>query len=133
MVTACKTDTAAINRLQSAVITRMEEYFKEKDACVSIPIGNISQNSYLYGRGPNVSFAMVPVGRIELQYGNDYETCGINQTRHSLYFVLNMTIRVSGSRGEDVVTCSGTFPIAETVIVGYVPESYVDVAWKEIE
>ena len=133
MVTACRTDTAAINRLQSAVLTRLERYFKGKEAVVSVPLGNISQNSFFYGRGPDVSFAVVPVGRVELQYGNDYEACGINQTRHSLYFTLNMTIRVSGSRGEEIVTCSGTFPVAETIIVGYVPESYVDVAWKQIE
>ena len=132
-VTACRTDTAVINRLQSAVVSRLAEYYRGKEAVVSVPIGNTFENSFLFGRGPEVRFAMVPVGKIGVVYGNDFQSCGINQTKHSLYFTLNMTVRVSGARTSEMISCSGTFPIAEAVIVGYVPESYTDVNWNREE
>ncbi|MBR4865201.1 MAG: sporulation protein YunB [Clostridia bacterium] len=133
MVTACRTDTAAINRLQSAVVSRLGEHYERTEVIVSVPIGNAFENSFLFGKGPDVRFTMVPIGKIGVVYGNDYESCGINQTRHSLYFTLNMTVLVSGARTSEKVSCSGTFPIAEAVIVGYVPESYADVNWNRAE
>lgn len=132
-ITACKTDTGIVNRLQTMIVKQIGDYYEKKQASVSIPLGNISQSSFLYGRGPKLKFPIVPIGRIDLEYGNDYEACGINQTRHSLYFTLHMDIQISGSRTERKVHCSGTFPIAEAVIVGYVPESYTDFTWKQSE
>ncbi|MCQ2446745.1 MAG: sporulation protein YunB [Clostridia bacterium] len=123
-VTACRTDAMLVNRIRSLVTEKLEAYFRTDGADISFPIGNIFGGGILYARGPGVSFRVLPVGRILCDYESQYSSCGINQTRHELTLAISMKISVIGARESEEVDAEGRFPIAETIIIGYVPEHY---------
>lgn len=123
-VTACRTDTVMVNHIRAAVVDRLNAYFMSEGADITFPIGNIFGGGVFYARGPRISFRMMPVGRMECVYQSAYEACGINQTRHQLTMDLTIRISVLGAGSSEEIEVSGQFPIAETIIIGYVPEHY---------
>ena len=94
---------------------------------IEIPIGAAQGIRFLAGAGPRIPIQIVPVGAVNTQFTTEFEAAGINQTRHKISMILSTTVRLvipSGSKRVDVIS---TVPIAETIIVGAVPDSFVDV------
>ena len=91
---------------------------------LSIPIGTLTGSSLLAGRGPTVKVKMQSVGSTTASFRNTFSSAGINQTRHQI--LLDVTVSVSillpGFRTSTKV--SNEISVAETVIVGSVPENY---------
>ena len=54
-------------------------------------------------------------------------TTGINQTRHRVFLTLRATVSLIIPTGSQLVEVESTMPIAESIIVGGVPDSFVDV------
>ena len=78
----------------------------------------------LAGRGPELKIRMQSVGSCSAHFENRFDQAGINQTTHRILLCVDvsMSILLPGFRtGTEV---SNSFSVAETVIVGAVPESY---------
>ena len=56
-----------------------------------------------------------------------FESAGINQTRHEISLEASVMMRIVIPAGADSVSVSTYVPIAESIIVGSVPDSYVSV------
>ena len=124
-VTALKSNMAAFNRLQSRIsddiLLRLSEV---STTILSIPIGTLTGSSLLAGRGPVIKIKMQSVGSTTASFRNTFSSAGINQTRHQILLDVhvNVSILLPGFRTSTKV--SNEISVAETVIVGSVPENY---------
>ena len=124
-VTALKSNMAAFNRLQSRIADDILRRLSEvSTTTLSIPIGTLTGSSLLAGRGPMVKVKMQSVGSTTASFRNTFSAAGINQTRHQILLdvQVNMSILLPGFRTSTKV--SNEISVAETVIVGSVPQTY---------
>lgn len=70
---------------------------------------------------------VVPAGSVSSEFLTEFTSAGINQTRHRIYMQLSATVRIVIPTGAKLVEVLSLAPIAETVIVGNVPDSFVNV------
>lgn len=126
-IVGLKTDAGEINRIKAIITEAVNEKLAElpqKD--VKIPIGTLTGWKWLSGRGPEVTLIMLPSSYAQSQLENRFDQGGINQTRHQIMldFSVNMTAILSpysiSSHVESDVC------IAETIIVGAVPDMFAD-------
>ncbi len=124
-VSAISSNMAEFNRLQTLIDSSILQKLSEvSTSTLSVPVGTLSGVTLLSGRGPAVDVKMQSVGSSVSRFENEFTSAGINQTKHRV--VLNIDVRVSvllpGFRTATEV--NGSYVVAETVIVGSVPESY---------
>ncbi|MEA5016022.1 MAG: sporulation protein YunB [Candidatus Limiplasma sp.] len=127
-VTMLHANTVRMNELatKTALMAEAELGLAENQQ-IEIPLGAALGIRFLAGTGPRVPIQILPVGAVNTQFSTEFESAGINQTRHKISLILATTVRLvipSGSKRVDVIS---TVPIAETIIVGAVPDSFVDV------
>lgn len=124
-VAALQSNMAEFNRLQAAIAQDVLERLGETaDTDLSIPVGTLTGSPLLAGRGPSLTVRMQSTGSCAAHFENEFENAGINQTTHRilLYVDVSMSILLPGFRTSTQVGAS--FAVAETVIVGSVPDSY---------
>ena len=95
---------------------------------IGIPIGTILGGQLMTGRGPNIVIQVEPVGSVTSDFQTEFEDAGINQTRHKIYLVLNASVRILMGSVSQTVEIASQVLISDTIIVGDVPQSFVDVA-----
>ncbi len=126
-VRSIETNSEYINKIKSTLVNGVNGYLSEYAiTTIAIPIGTFTGNDYLSGMGPKLD--------VEVQFGgcavtdiiSEFKSAGINQTCHRILVNVSVNIYVYefGKNLTDTVECECC--IAETVIVGAVPEAYVD-------
>ena len=128
-VTFLETDMAAMNRLKSEITNEVADRLQRAaEEEVALPLGTLLGGNFLSGRGPSVRFRVMPAGYAETDFYNDFRSAGINQTLHQL--MISVQVPVSAMMPLYTVTTdvTTTVCVAETVIVGDVPESFTDIS-----
>jgi sporulation protein YunB len=94
---------------------------------IKIPIGNAVGGVIFTGRGPSFTVKILSVASVQTRFTNSFENAGINQTRHKIMLEVSAVINlyVPGTR-ETTTTVTTLVEVAETVIVGQVPNVYAD-------
>ena len=125
-ITALETDMAEFNRIQaqivSDVLSRMSEVSTTE---LAIPIGTLSGVTLLAGRGPSLRVRMQFVGSSTAHFENEFTEAGINQTKHRIMLTVDVSVSILLPGVKAYTKVSNTFSVAETIIVGTVPDSYV--------
>lgn len=124
-VTALRSNVAEVNRMQSAISEEILHRLSEVSTSeLRIPIGTLTGSALLSGRGPYITVRMQAVGSASAVFRNEFSAAGINQTRHQILLEVDvyMSILLPGIRTS--TTVANEIAVAETVIVGSVPESY---------
>ncbi len=78
--------------------------------------------------GPDIRVRMTPVGSVSVDFTDEFHAAGINQTRHKIYLLLKTQVKIVVPLGSEVINVSTRVPISESIIVGDVPQTYVNVA-----
>jgi len=121
-----KADTLKMNKIASDVaLEAQRELNKLGDVGIKVPIGYITRNNILSYYGPEITIKMQPIGIVETKYSSEFESAGINQTRHKIYVKVKTTVRVMIPLKSNDVEVSSEVPIAETIIVGKIPNTAV--------
>ena len=124
-IVAVKSNMAEFNRLQSAILAEVLERMSEVDTReLSIPVGTLTGSPLLAGRGPAIRVKMQSVGTPSAHFENAFTDAGINQTRHRIMLVVDVSVGILLPGFSTGTRVSNSFAVAETVIVGVVPESY---------
>ena len=93
---------------------------------LGIPLGNLTGRLLLSDLGPDVRVRLQAVGDVTGEYENSFVAAGVNQTLHRISLKLSMTVYLL-IPGEIVpVHVDNSICVAETVIVGEVPDTYVN-------
>ena len=78
------------------------------------------------GRGPNIPVQIVVLTSSRVEFNNSIVSAGINQTKHqiNLEVIVDIDILVPwGTESAQVVT---EVLIADTIVVGHVPDTYLN-------
>lgn len=89
-----------------------------------IPVGNLTGSPLFSGRGPKIPLKILSVGTVHTEFENTFVSSGINQTLHTIFFKVSVDIQVLIPGNIAETTVENKVNIAETVIVGTVPDNY---------
>ena len=124
-ITAVKSNMPEFNRRQSKILNVILERISEVSTRdLSIPLGSLTGASLLAGRGPLVSVRMQSVGSSTAHLENRFVSAGINQTKHQIFLDVDVSVAILLPGFSTATQVSNAFTVAETVIVGTVPETY---------
>jgi sporulation protein YunB len=120
-IISIESDMVRINRLKARVTQLINEDLAAiEQTDLPLPLGTISGVNMLYGRGPAVPVRLTPRGSANI-------TAGINQTLHRIIMEVEVEIAaiIPGFNQTFLVTTN--YIVAETVIVGEVPNMYAQI------
>ncbi len=124
-VTALKSNMAEFNRLQAAIADDILQRMAEVSTTdLSIPIGTLTGSPLLAGRGPCLHVRMQSVGTATARFDNQFSSAGINQTRHRIILDVDVHVSILLPGLTTYTKVSNEISVAETVIVGGVPDTY---------
>lgn len=127
-VSALQTNMLELNRLQSSITKRIIHHVMEFDfQTISISTGALIGGPLFSGRGPDIQIKLVPANFIQTRIGNNFEDSGINQTRHQIVMDINLTVTAVMPGYRSSSTVNTNVVLAETIIVGKVPEAFTQV------
>jgi len=119
-------DTVKMNEIATRIALTTQDKLRSLGyQDISIPIGNIIGGPLFSGKGPAISISVEPIGSVNTEFKTEFESAGINQTRHRIYIVINAFIRMVIGTGNTTVDISTQSLISESVIVGKVPDTYL--------
>lgn len=124
-VTALRSNMAAFNRLQASIADDILQRMAEVSSTdLAIPIGTLTGSPLLAGRGPCLRVRMQTVGTATARFDNQFSSAGINQTRHRIILDVDVHVSILLPGLTTYTKVSNEISVAETVIVGGVPETY---------
>ena len=127
-VTMLQANAVRMNELATVTALQAQARLESADAqSVSIPLGAALGLPFLSAAGPRIQVRIVPVSAVSAAFSTEFESAGINRTRHKIYLSLHTTVRLVIPSGAKTVSLGSQVLIAESIIVGDVPQSYVQV------
>lgn len=130
-IASLSTDMAEMNNLKASLLADVQEELGESvHIDLGVPIGTLLGGGLLHGRGPEVPLRITLSGNIEADFESEFTSAGINQTQHTVNLRVRTTIYtfLAGKQGSAEVET--TVPVAETVIVGEVPQMMANLQGK---
>lgn len=127
-VTALTSNMAVLNELRTGILGEVVTAVDGLDrSTLAIPAGNLTGINFLSGRGFALPIDVVAVGSAQAEFQNQFTDAGINQTRHQIVLEVTVTVEILLPKDTIRSDVSTQVPVAETIIVGTVPETYLQV------
>lgn len=127
-VTMIQANTMLMNELASkAALAAQKNLGELADQGVRLPLGAAFGIGLFSGSGPDINVRVVPVGSVTTQFVTAFESAGINQTRHEILLETNTLMRIVIPSGANTINVTNYVPIAESIIVGQVPDTFISV------
>lgn len=128
-----QTDTAAMNRLTSDLTYRIQKRISAlSEEKVDIPVGAVLGSSILSQVGPSFELRIIPLSSAKVNYKTEFEGAGVNQTRHQIYLQVDCTAKILAPFTPKEVILHSQVLVAETLVVGDVPQSYIVVPQDKV-
>ena len=93
---------------------------------LNINLGTFSGIPFLIGRGPVVKLKLVPIGAVTSSFTSQFRSVGINMTQHTIYLNIEVHVSIVLPIKSYEVYSTNQVMLAESVIVGQVPEIYLN-------
>lgn len=127
-VSAVQSNMGRVNQLKAAASMAITEEIASVDETeLSIPLGTLTGYDILAGVGPRLPVKLMPYGNVSLSFENEFTESGINQTLLAVNLTATAHVGIvmpSVNMTSQVVT---TMPVTQTVIVGKLPDNYVNI------
>ncbi len=128
-ITAIISQSGEINRLKAEIAQKVQDALGKTDKMVSrVPLGTFLSKGIFSGYGPRIPVRFTPVGRATVDISDSFQDAGINQTRHEIHLTVKAKINVLMAGGSVAAEIETVLPLAQSVIVGDVPQSYTSVS-----
>lgn len=125
-ITALKTNMSEVNRLKTNVLNIINDEILALDASsIGIPLGSLFLPEVLSGKGPAIPVHILSIRNSDASFVSHFEQAGINQTLHKLTMVVSIDVSVLALSETTSFTTESEVVVAETVIVGDVPQTYL--------
>lgn len=72
------------------------------------------------------------MGSVKTSFSSEFETAGINQTRHKIFLLLETSLRIVVGNSSQSVKVQHQVLISETIIVGSVPNTFLEADREEL-
>lgn len=124
-ITALTSNMARFNRLQIEVSENvLKKVGSVSSSELDIPLGSLTGVALLAGRGPEFHVRVLSVGMPSTEFENLFTDAGINQTKHRIVLNVEVVVSILMPGYTTSTTVDNSLAVAETVIVGSVPETY---------
>lgn len=121
-------DVAGINTVRS-VMTEMVMEAIEKTASISvaIPLSTVLGLRWLSGMGPLITFPVSFTATVLSSVSSSLDEIGINQSAYRVMIHLDISLYLVSAMGRSTVSTRVTYPMAEAVLLGEVPDNLTEV------
>ena len=127
-VTSVEFYTVELTKIKSGIISAIQNNINKSDAVVlEIPIGTISGNQYLNNRGPKIRIELQISSSVYSKISSKFMSAGLNQTLHQITLTISADVHFIMPWYRSKGNFETDFLLAETIIVGEVPDAYTNV------
>ncbi len=124
-------NTLELNRIIAlTTMATLEALTGISERKIKIPLGRISGSYILAPYGPKITVRLKPLGRVNTEVLDSFEDAGINQTRHKIYLQVTTELQVIVPLLADSLEVLTTVPLADTIYIGEVPETLVNLSFS---
>ena len=125
-ITALKTNMSEVNRLKTDILNLINDEILALDTShIGIPLGSLFLPELLSGKGPAIPVHILSIRNSDAAFTSAFSQAGINQTLHQLVMVVSVDVSVLVLGQTSSFTVNSEVVVAETVIVGDVPSTYL--------
>ena len=125
-ITALKTNIGEVNRLKTDILNIINDEILALDTSdIGIPLGSLFLPEFFSGKGPVIPVQILSIRNSEAKFTSHFSQAGINQTLHQLVMEVSVDVSVLVLGQSSSFTVVSEVVIAETVIVGDVPDTYL--------
>lgn len=125
-ITSIESNTSQINKVQSEIINNINSFFESKSQSkFSISLGTLTGNTFLNGKGPSIAFRFTQTCSPKVSLTSNFSSAGINQTLHQIYAHIEIEVYSVSPKKSKPVQFEFDYLIAETVVVGEIPNTYI--------
>ena len=125
-IVALTSNMAYANILRAELLETSLDALKDLETMeFYVPLGTIYDWDLLSGRGPDIGVRVLYTGTASAEFENSFSDAGINQTCHQIVFRVKADVSVLLPGRQEKTTVDTRVCVAETVIVGKVPETYL--------
>lgn len=124
-ITALKTNMSEVNRLKTDILNLINDEILALDTTdLGIPVGSLIVPEFLSGKGPMIPLQILSIRNSDAIFTSDFTEAGINQTLQQLNMHISVDVAVLIWGQTNYFTVSSQVVVAETVIVGQVPDTF---------
>ena len=124
-ITALKTNMSEVNRLKTDILNLINDEILALDTSdLGIPIGSLLLPEFLAGKGPNIPVHILSIRNSDASFSSAFTEAGINQTLQQINMHVSVDVAVLVLGSTNYFTVSSQVVVAETIIVGQVPDTF---------
>ncbi len=125
-ITALKTNIGEVNRLKTDILNIINDEILALDhSDIGIPVGSLILPEILSGRGPVIPVHILSIRNSDANFVSHFSQAGINQTLHQVTMQVTIDVSVLVLGQTTSFTMESQVVVAETVIVGQVPNTFL--------
>lgn len=125
-ITALKTNMSEVNRLKTDTLNIINDEILALDTSeLGIPIGSLFLPEFGAGKGPEIPIHILSIRNSDAAFKSNFSEAGINQTLQQLTMDVSIDVAVLVLGEISNFTVSAQVVVAETVIVGKVPDTLI--------
>ena len=92
---------------------------------IGLPLGSVILPTFFSGSGPKLPVKVMAISNSDAEYRNVFYEAGINQTAHQIMMDVIIVMTILTPAGPESVRVVSSGVVAETVIVGDVPSTFI--------
>jgi len=125
-ITALKTNMSEVNRLKTSILNIINDEILAMDTTdLGIPVGSLILPEFWSGRGPHIPVQILSISNSEASFESYFTEAGINQTLQKLIMNISVDVSILVLGRTESFTVTSQVVVAETIIVGEVPDILV--------
>ena len=125
-ITALKTNISEVNRLKTDILNIInDEILALESSDIGIPVGSLFLPELFSGKGPAIPVHILSIRNSDANFVSSFSQAGINQTLHRLNMEVSIDVAVLVLGETSSFTMSSEVVVAETIVVGQVPQTYL--------
>lgn len=118
------TNMVNINQLKAKIALAIQEELGNRYTQTGVPFGTLMGSDLLRGWGPKIPVRISIAGNVAVDMKSSFEAAGINQTRHQIYLEIHTSAYSYLTGVSSTTDVTTDVAVAETVIVGEVPQMF---------
>lgn len=127
-IVSMQANIAIINKIISQISLKIQDKIDNTpNRDIYIRLGSFTGIKLLSGRGPKVPIRISSIGNINTEVASEFTSTGINQSIHSIFTNITCKIEVLTPFNTISNEIEEKIILAENVIIGNIPENYLDI------
>lgn len=126
-ITALKTNMSEVNRLKTDILNLINDEILAQDTQdLGVPLGSLILPEYFSAKGPQIPVRILSIRNSDAEFKSYFSEAGINQTLQQLTMDVKVDITILVLGRTQTFCVSSQVVVAETVIVGDVPDTFLN-------